>query len=82
MTFPAGVTNVTFSVTINNDTILEDNEKFSLTINTDSLPNNIIAGTPSTVTVIKCKLDIVRLYFEVVTLCDWILENCPSMDKN
>ena len=44
MTFPAGESSVSFSITINNDTVLEDNETFNLNITESSLPGNIILG--------------------------------------
>ena len=50
--FPAGVTTVSFSIPINNDNIVEDNEEFQLIINTDSLPNGIVTGNPSKATVV------------------------------
>ena len=46
MTFPAGVTSVSFNVTINDDNILEGNEKVILTITNSSLSNqNFILTT-------------------------------------
>ena len=33
VTFPAGVTSVPFSISINEENILEENENFTLTIN-------------------------------------------------
>ena len=44
MTFPAGEINVSFNITINNDTVLEYNETFNLIIIKDSRPENIILG--------------------------------------
>ena len=57
MTFPAGVTNVSFNVIIHNDNILEGNENFMLTITNSSLSNqNFILTTgvydKATVTII------------------------------
>ena len=52
VTFPAGVTRVSFNISICDDDLLEDNENFSLTINADSLPDGIIIGSPSTVMMI------------------------------
>ena len=43
MTFPAGVSSVSFNITINNDTLLENNETFNLIIG-DSLPENMTLG--------------------------------------
>ena len=50
VTFPAGVTSASFSIPINNDTILEGNENFMLTIN-QTLPDGVTRGTPSEATV-------------------------------
>ena len=44
MTFPAGANNAAFTITINNDTVLEYNETFNLTIIESSLPKNYILG--------------------------------------
>ena len=46
VTFPAGVTSVSFTITINNDNVLEDHETFNLIIAEDSLPENVILGNP------------------------------------
>ena len=51
VTFSAGVTSVPFSVTINDDNILESNENFVLTINTLSLPSGVTVSDPSQATV-------------------------------
>ena len=50
VTFPAGQTTATFSVPINDDDILEEEEDFMLTID-PSLPDGVIRGTPSEATV-------------------------------
>ena len=42
--FPAGVTRVTFNVTIIDDNILEHDETFTLAIDLSTLPNRIIIG--------------------------------------
>ena len=44
MTFPAGVTRASFSITINIDDVLEDHETFHLIIVGDSLPEKIALG--------------------------------------
>ena len=49
VSFPAGVTRVSFNISIYNDDVWEDSEKFTLTINAESLPDGIIIGSPSTV---------------------------------
>ena len=44
VTFPAGEESISFDITINNDTELEFNVTFNLTIAEDSLPENIVVG--------------------------------------
>jgi len=51
VTFPAGVTSVTFDVPITDDSILEGNENFILTIDQSSLPTGVIRGDPDETTV-------------------------------
>ena len=51
VTFPAGVTNVSFNVTIINDNVLENNEIFHLIIDSSSLPNGVAYGKINQVTV-------------------------------
>jgi len=51
ITFSAGVTSVTFDISINDDSILEDNENFMLTIDQSSLPTNVNRGNPGSATV-------------------------------
>jgi len=46
VTFPAGVTSVTFDIPIADDSILEDNENFVLTINQSPLPTGVNYGDP------------------------------------
>ena len=43
VTFPAGVMSVSFSISINDDNIFEENENFTLTINS-SLPTGVMVG--------------------------------------
>ena len=50
ITFSAGVTNVPFNISINNDSIFEENENFTLTINS-SLPTGVMVGNPGQATV-------------------------------
>ena len=56
--FPAGVMSVPFSISIKDDNILEDNENFTLTINS-SLPTGVMVGNAgqATVTIVdnNCK---------------------------
>ena len=51
VTFPAEVTSIPFSISINDDNIFEDNETFILTINS-SLPTGVLPGSPNQATVI------------------------------
>ena len=52
MTFPAGVTSVSFNITINNDNVLEYNETFSLFITEELLPKNALLGEFNTTEVV------------------------------
>ena len=51
VTFPAGVTSVSFSFPIINDNILEDDENFILTIDPSSAPDDVNGGQ-ATVTIV------------------------------
>jgi len=51
VTFLAGVTSVTFDVPIHDDSILEKNENFMLTINLSTLPTYVTVGDPGSATV-------------------------------
>ena len=51
VTFPAGKTTVIFNIPINDDNILEGNEKFILTIHASSLSNGVTRGDLDQVTV-------------------------------
>ena len=51
VTFPAGMTSVLLSVSINADNIFESNETFDLIINVFSLPSNVTIGDTSQATV-------------------------------
>ena len=51
VTFTAGVTRVTFDISIINDTILEGSESFTLTIMSRSLPSRVSHGRPNMATV-------------------------------
>jgi len=51
VTFPAGMTSVTFDIPINDDSILEGNENFMLTIDQPSLPEGVTVGEPNEATV-------------------------------
>lgn len=46
------MTTASFYVTIINDSVVEHDEKFELIIKPNSLPRNVIIGSPSRVTVI------------------------------
>ena len=49
--FDVGVTNVSFTVPVINDNILETDETFHLSISTLSLPNNVTVGGQGQTTV-------------------------------
>ena len=51
VTFLAGVTRVSFSVSITDDYVLEDNENFLLSIDFSVLPNNVTVDNISQATV-------------------------------
>ena len=51
VTFPAGVNSSQLNTLITDDNILEDDETFNLTINQSSLPDGVVVGDPSQVTV-------------------------------
>lgn len=46
VTFPIGITRVSFNVLINDDNILEENEDFDLIVVDGSLPHHISSGDP------------------------------------
>ena len=52
ITFPAGVTNISFNIMIYDDDVLEGNENFTLTMNAESLPDGITIDDPNTVIMI------------------------------
>jgi len=52
VTFPAGITRVSFDVNITDDDVFEGLETFSLTITSSSLPSHVTRGDPYTATVI------------------------------
>ena len=60
VTFPAGRTRTSITVTIRDDNVVEVNENFILSIDQSSLPNNVTIGDRSqaTVTILDddCKL--------------------------
>ena len=52
VTFPAGVTSVSFNITIINDNILEDNETFELIIDDSSLLSTVTTVIPNKTVII------------------------------
>ena len=46
ITIPADVISLPFTISINNDDLMEDNEYFSLFINTETLPLGVYLGHP------------------------------------
>ena len=53
VTFSAGMTSVPFNIPINNDNVFEGDENFMLTIDPNSLPNDVsvTVGSPDQATV-------------------------------
>ena len=51
VTVPAGMKHFDFNITINNDSVLEVNEVFTLTIDPLSLPSNVSVGDQNTTTI-------------------------------
>ena len=53
--FDVGLLSATLNISINNDDIFEDNEMFSISIDSSSLPNRVTIGnhSQSTVTIIE-----------------------------
>jgi len=53
--FSAGVTSVLINVSIINDVIMEHDENFDLTINSSSLPSDVVVANPhkATVTIVN-----------------------------
>ena len=51
VTFQKGTTKTTLNITINDDTVWEPNEDFTLTINASSLPSNVNVTEPCSTTV-------------------------------
>ena len=49
--FPAGKTHATLNISIYEDNVFENNESFTLTINTSSLPSGVTRGDPGKTTV-------------------------------
>ena len=76
--FRAGETSVTFDVPITDDSILEDNENFMLTIDQSSLPGYVFCGNPdeATVTIVdddrkyKC---IVLIKSEILVMFSFVI---------
>ena len=66
VTFPASVTSQTVDIPICDDSILEQDEMFSLSIDSNSHPDNVTNGNPDhvNITIIdndgKCQLGVVR----------------------
>ena len=44
VTFPAGERNVSLNISVNDDNIFENNERFALTINASLLPSDVYIG--------------------------------------
>ena len=63
--FPAGETNVSFSITIRNDGYFEYYELFYLRININSLPNNVTYGAITEALVIIENADSKYILYEL-----------------
>ena len=50
VTFPAGEITASFSIVITDDNVVERNERFSLYIYDNSLPNSVVRDSPYSVT--------------------------------
>ena len=66
VTFSAGVNSYQLNILITDDNILEDNETFSLTIDWSTLPDGVVIGNASEVTVTIMDDD--GEYFNTMTL--------------
>ena len=51
VTFPAGVTRVSFNINITDDDLFEGPEAFNLAFVSSSLPSNVLLGYPTRATV-------------------------------
>ena len=63
--FPAGETNVSFSITIRNDRYFEPYEQFYLTININSLPKDVTYGAITEALVIIENADSKYILYEL-----------------
>ena len=70
MTFPAGVTRASFSITLIDDDVLEDRETFNLIIAEDSLPENVTLGIPYLTEV---------TIFNIGGSSKYVIDNCVIM---
>ena len=52
VTFPAGVTRISFNIPVIDNDKYEDNKEFVLIISASLLPSGVIAGSPSRATMI------------------------------
>ena len=52
VTFPAGVTSVSFNILVHDNQKYEENKNFTLIISNDSLPSGVVIGNASKVTLI------------------------------
>ena len=70
VTFPAGVTHVSFDVPITNDIIMEGDENFNLIIESLSLLTGVSVSNPAqtTVTIVDDDGNVTYVYFIVVKL--------------
>ena len=52
VTFPAGLTSIPFDISINDDNILEDDEDFTVSIISNTLPDRVTRGSTGRASVI------------------------------
>ena len=80
ITFPAGVTTVSFNISIHDDDMYEDDENFTLTINNNSLPDGIITGSPSTIIMIIKDDDSKRILIYIHILYNGLFTRCKYVN--
>ena len=61
ITIPAGVTNLTFSISVTTDGIVEVNEEFQLLFNGSSLPYMVNTTEPTTVIIVDNDSKLMRV---------------------
>ena len=75
VTIPAKMIGTSFSVPIIDDNILENDERFSLRIVSNSLPEYVIVNHPSLTTVSIRDDDGEPVYYTQFCICNWACKN-------